>query len=30
MKALLDTNIFLEILLSQEKAGDAKSLLFIS
>ena len=30
MKALLDTNIFLEILLSQEKSGDAKSLLLKS
>ena len=27
MKALLDTNVFLEILLSQEKANEAKELL---
>jgi predicted nucleic acid-binding protein len=30
MKALLDTNVFLEIILSQEKAEDAKSLLLKS
>ena len=30
MKALLDTNIFLEIILSQEKAEDAKNLLLKS
>jgi len=30
MKALLDTNIFLEIILSQEKAEEAKSLLLKS
>ena len=30
MKALLDTNIFLEIILSQEKAEDAKHLLLKS
>ncbi len=30
MKALLDTNIFLEIILSQERAGEAKSLLLKS
>lgn len=30
MKVLLDTNIFLEIILSQEKAGDAKKLLLKS
>src|SRR5689334_3903370 len=30
MRALLDTNIFLEIILSQEKAEDAKSLLLKS
>ncbi len=27
MRALLDTNIFLEVLLSQERAGDVKKLL---
>ncbi|MBV6394921.1 MAG: hypothetical protein HFACDABA_00492 [Anaerolineales bacterium] len=27
MKALLDTNVFLEIILSQERANDAKELL---
>lgn len=30
MKALLDTNIFLEIILSQEKSGEAKELLLKS
>jgi len=30
MRALLDTNIFLEIILSQEKAEDAKNLLLKS
>ena len=30
MKALLDTNIFLEIILSQEKAEEAKNLLLKS
>lgn len=30
MKALLDTNVFLEIILSQEKALEAKSLLLKS
>ena len=30
MKALLDTNIFLEIILSQEKADEAKNLLLKS
>lgn len=30
MKALLDTNIFLEIILSQEKADEAKGLLLKS
>ena len=30
MRALLDTNIFLEIILSQEKADDAKNLLLKS
>jgi len=30
MKALLDTNIFLEIILSQEKAEDSKNLLLKS
>jgi hypothetical protein len=30
MKALLDTNVFLEIILSQEKAEEAKSLLLKS
>ena len=30
MKALLDTNIFLEILLSQERAQEAKELLMKS
>ena len=27
MKALLDTNVFLEVLLSQERSGEAKELL---
>lgn len=30
MKALLDTNVFLEIILAQEKAADAKNVLMTS